>query len=321
MLNNSKKKESKCCQFFFYLLGGIRPHISLPASIEDDQIENHLGILNERYKKLRMGFQDSEGNVSPLISIVIPVYIKESINKFLMAITSLLSNKNAPPLETIIVINGKVPENEIDKTDIYRMSNKIGLRIIKLSYSEDEIYRNIERPRNIFLARQAGVDEAQGSIIIAGDIDNIFSEHWINAYFEAFSKDPNLIAAYGPVGFYGTVGIIGRFMSWLSTFVKAAKILINYPPYAGHNHAIRKDIFNKLPSLYSEHIQVHENEIPVILKKKFNLKQNGWHIQCIQKARILTDFGKQKQSLSGAIKWFYEAMWRNIRQMKRLSKV
>jgi hypothetical protein len=313
------KKEHRYRQFFSYLIKGISPKISIPEYGANMQEEEYFSILNNQYKKMSLGFRD--GNENMTISIVIPVHIEENKKKFLMAITSLLGNESVPPTEIILVLNGKMTAREIEKTDIFMMSEKIGLKIIKLSYLDDEKYRDVRRPKNIFLARQAGADEARGSIIIAGDIDNIFSEYWINAYAKAFSRNPHLPAAYGPVGFYGTTGFIGRFMAFVSTFAKAAKILIDYPPYAGHNHAIRKEIFNRIADLYSEHILVHENEIPIILMKTLGLKLEVEHIACIPEAVILTDFGKQKQSLIGAFKWFLESAQRNIKQLKRMRRI
>jgi hypothetical protein len=322
MSNSYKKKDynSKLYQFLNYLLGGLKPKINLPVHINDPN-GLHLTRLQEQYTQLGIKTKGIGNPEPPIVSLIIPVHVKEPARKFLMAISSLLSNKNAPPLEIIIVINGKVTTKEIEQSDIMLMAKKIGLNTATLSYIEDEGYRDIKRPKNIFAARQIGVEKAKGSILIAGDVDNIFSEHFVNAYADAFSRNAELLAAYGPVGFYGIAGFMGKIMSWVSIFTKAAKILINYPPYAGHNHAMRKEVHVRIPHLYSEHILVHENEIPIILARTYNVKPNTGYIMCIPEAKILTDFGKQRQSLQGAIKWFFEAVQRNIKQIIRLRRI
>jgi len=270
---------------------------------------------------MRRGFGQSNNEDRPVaVSIVIPVYVKEKRVKFLTALSSLLMNRITQPSEIIIVVNGKLSTEELIQSDIYRMSEKIGLRVLALSYLEDKRYENIDRPKNIFTARQMGVEKANGDIILAGDIDNIFSTNWIYAYWRAFNNDPNLLMAYGPTGLHGTIGIIGKFMTCVSTIMKGMKILINFPPFAGHNHGIRRDIIKKIPGLYSDHILVHENEIPIVVAKARSLTKNKGYVKCLPDAIVSTDFSKHKQSLKGGVKWFLEATNRNISQIMRLYK-
>jgi glycosyltransferase involved in cell wall biosynthesis len=298
-------------------LGGLNPQIRFPLPIEESQLDNRTELLKEKYRRLSDPAERAE-NITPFVSIVIPVHIRESRKKFLMSVMSLLAAEDIPSLEIIIVINGKISSQEIRETDIFRVSSNIGFKTIALSFNEDERYKDIRRPKNIFEARQTGSEKARGDIIISGDIDNIFSAYLINAYAEAFRKNQDLLIAYGPVGFYGTINAIGKLMSWISTLAKAAKILINYPPFAGHNHAMRAEVIQRVPGLYSERILVHENEIPTVLEKTLHIQKGEGYITCVPDAIILTNFGKQKQSVKGAVEWFTEALMRNIGQIRRL---
>lgn len=305
---------------FHYFSNSIKTLPSFSTPIDENELQDCLEKLQEQYKTLKQGC-DHTSNRSPIISIVIPIYIKENKDTFLTAIRSLLANTNTPPTEIIIILNGKLSTIELINSNIYKMSIKIGLNIFTISYIEDERYKNIKRPQNIFVPKQFGFEQAKGEIVLGTDIDCFFSPNWINAYAEAFQDDPNLLAAYGPVYLHRATEIAGRIITWISTVAKAAKIIIDFPPFAGHNHAIRKEICYKVPNLYKR-IIVDCHEIPAILKKSLLLKHDiTYFVRCIPDAIVSTCLIRQKMSFVKAIKWFFESAKRNITNFKRIHKL
>ena len=313
------QKKSTIVQFFWYLVGALRSGLDDPsADLGQNPPEEMLPTLRENYNQLQRGFQQSAYIPAPLVSIVIPVRVSEKPSKFLMSMQSLLKNQDTPPTEVIVVLNEKLSALEIKKTSIAGLVDEIGFRSVIVSYTDHPEYRDIDRPMHIFVARQAGAEKAMGEIIIQADIDDVFAPKWIRAYVDAFVRNPQLLLAYGPVAIYGTIGVTGKLMAWTSTIAKAVKILIKYPPYAGHNHAMRKEVITTVSDLYTKRIILHENEIPIVIGKALALPKGGHYVVCVPKAIIKTDYSKMNQTIAGAVRWAFKSSCRNIQQMRRL---
>ncbi len=318
-MNSDRQTKSKIIQSFWYLFGGLHPVIDdPPAELDQSSHEELLRVLRQKYNQLQRGSRQSSGIPAPLISIVIPVRVSEKPSKFLMSMQSLLANQDAPPTEVIVVLNEKRSASDIKKSSIARYADKIGFRSVIVSYADNPEYHDIGRPLHIFVARQAGAETAVGEIIVAADIDNAFATNWIRAYVDAFTGNPELLIAYGPVASYGTTGATGKLMAWISTLAKAVKILIEYPPYAGHNHAMRKEVITMVSDLYTKRIVLHENEIPIVIGKALGPLKDEDYVGCVPKAIIKTDYSKMDQTIYGAVRWVFKSSCRNIQQMKRL---
>lgn len=255
----------------------------------------------------------------PSVSVVIPIHFSETLEKARRALTSLAESSTAAAVEVILVINGQAPLAELRAAPVSSFVENVGVRVLYKSYLEDP-RGEIVRPKNIFIPRQIGFDAARGFIVLQGDIDNKYAPCWIEAYREAFDRDPGLLVAYGPVVYYGTKSTWGDLMALISTLAKATKILMGYPPCAGHNHALRREVGKKIPGLYSERIVVHENEIPIIVKRFLALPTLGKLVRCVPGAIAATAFAKKNQNFRGLLRWTVLAAGRNIRQIRRLWK-
>lgn len=301
-------------QMFSYLKG------SLETRLFPERIAGAAGAPDEA-AGLRSSFERLAARRSvadePSVSVVIPIHFSESLEKARRALTSLSESVTSAAVEVILVINGKAPLAELRAAPVSSFVENLGVRVLYKSYLEDSP-EDIVRPKNIFIPRQIGFDAARGFIVLQGDIDNKFPPRWIEAYREAFDRDPGLLVAYGPVVYYGAKSAWGDLMALISTLAKATKILLGYPPCAGHNHALRREVGEKIPRLYSDWIVVHENEIPIIIKRVFALPTLEQLVRCVPGAVAATAFAKKNQSLRGLLRWTVQATGRNIRQIRRL---
>lgn len=305
-------------QAWSYLRGSLRSDIKdVPKGKGKDYRDLQIRRLTDWYEELRNGGRSGTSPV-PEVSVVIPVRASESADKFLAAVESLLENVDAPPTEVIVVLNEAWPAAEIRSSQIAEIAGEIGLRTVIVSYYDNPEYRGVERPRNIFIARQTGFERARAPLVLAADIDDRFSTSWLRAYADAFAEDPGLLLAYGPVQIGGLTSLPGRIMSGASILAKAFKVLLKYPPYAGHNHAMRRDVMTIVPDIYTKRILWHENEIPVVVGRAMERNTDDGYVACISGAVIRTDYSQLDQSAWGAVRWLYKSFWRNVQQMKRL---
>jgi len=289
--------------------------------VDESRLSECLDRLHEQYAGLKNGSGERADEGRPRISVVLAVHVAENTETFIATIESVLANIGAPPLEIIVVLNGKVSTRELLDSGLYTISKRIGVRIITISYTEDERYRDIRRPQNISVPKQRGLQEARGDIVVVTDIDCIVCDKWIHAYAEAFERTPGLVAAYGPIQLYGTTGPTGRIMTWISTGVKMLKLLImGVPPFQGGNHALKTEICGRVPHLYELSVR-NNQEIPSNLKKYLHLSGSLTDlVGCVPDAVIATYFPKQTESLIEAMKWFLESAWRNIGNLRRIRR-
>lgn len=308
------RRPARWLQFLQYLRGGIGATIACRAAA-GGSTAGQVSTLGSRYRELRNP-GGGRGPAGRLISIVIPVHAGETRQKFLTGLASLLENRTRCPVEIVVVVNGKFPAAELERCELALLAKEIGLTTVLLSYSENDLYKDISRPRNIFVARQTGLEASRGDIVVAADIDNLFARGWIDSYREAFDASPDLLLAYGPVGFHTVKGFFGGLMSWLSVLARAVKILAGSPPYQGANHAMRREVAAMLPRLYSERIAIHENEIPRLLEKRLAPDRLPLPIRCVPGAVTLTDLSGLRQSFTGLFLWIWQAARKNLRQAR-----
>ena len=314
MKNKVQLYNSFILQAYHYLVRSLLS--SLPSDVKHDCVSKDYDKLNSLYRLAKQGSSNWQTHQKPFVSIVMPVHINEPISKFQRAVTSLLGCRQGPPIEIIIVLNGHQTTQEIQASQLYTIAQNANFKILTCSYIDQPEYRKVERPIDIFIPRQLGLEAAQGEIVLNCDADNIFSPEWVNAYATAFKNNPKLTGAYGPVSFYGAVGPIGKILTWISIFAKSFKtLLFRYPPFAGHNHALRRKDALQIKKLYSNCLTLHENEIPSIIEalNASNTKSNK--IVLVSEAVISTYFPKQTESLSKAFSWIVEATVRNLKSI------
>lgn len=306
---------SRLAQARRYWAGGIRNScLAGPSPWPDTE------ALKERMARLQSACRLLRGPIEnpPEVSVVIPVHVREDRNHFLAAMESLLASGKAPATEVVVVLNGKVSTNDLLDAPLHRLASDIGLQVFVLSYLDEERYRTIERPQNIFAAKQLGFEKARGDIVVAADLDCRFSPSWIASYVEYFNTHPGSPAAYGPVQLLGIDSVTGRVLAWVSTSVKAFKILLDFPPFAGHNHAFRKTVCEQFPGLY-ERIVVDCQELPPLLRKALApCKRVTDLVQCVPGAVNATSFSAGKiKSPAAACGWFLENTRRNVGNFRR----
>jgi cellulose synthase/poly-beta-1,6-N-acetylglucosamine synthase-like glycosyltransferase len=308
--SSASPSPSRMGQARRYWVGGIRNSCMIGPSPGPD-----TEALKGQRARLQSACRVLRGSVEspPLVSVVIPVHVREDMTRFRSAIESLLACENAPATEIVIVLNGKASTNDLLNSPLYRLASDIGLPVFVLSYLDEERYRNIERPQNIFAAKQLGFEKARGDLVVAADLDCRFSPLWIASYVEYFNTHPDSPAAYGPVQLLGVGSILGRMLAWISTSVKAFKILLDFPPFAGHNHAFRKTVCEQMPGLY-ERIVVDCQELPPLLRKELAPgKTVTGLVQCVPGAINATCFSAGKiKSPVAALGWFIENTRRNV---------
>jgi hypothetical protein len=313
-------EDSRLAQAWGYYRSARRQDPAFPGPADDAGLAAWVERLRGRREALARG-ADGHGDGSPAISVVIPVHVHEPRDRFLAALTTLLDNRDCPATEVIIVLNGKVPTAELEASPLCAIGRRVGVRVFTLSYAEDVRYAGIRRPMNIFVPKQYGFEQARGALVLAADIDWVVPAGWIRAYADFFDRHPDVVAAYGPQHFHGATDRLVRLVGWISTAVKAAKILVDFPPFAGHNHALRREIGRAVPGLY-EKAQEDCQEVPAIVKKT-----PGWErslvdiVRCVPAAASSTNLAGETATVKQALRWFVDSARRNMRNYGRVRRL
>ncbi|GAB7081718.1 glycosyltransferase [Megalodesulfovibrio paquesii] len=268
--------------------------------------------------KVREGYARLRGTAEhPRVSVVLPVHIKEPLPRLYRNFSSLFENTEAPATEIVAVLNGKATMAELEASLLHQFCSQVNVRLFCISYLDDPRYVQIQRPQNIFVPKQYGLDMALGDIVLHTDVDCYYSKNWISSYVKMFEADARILAAYGPV-FYDSeaCGIISRGMTALSTLSKAAKILFNFPPLAGHNHAVRRQVRELAPMLYgdlSNNCQIITSRLMQSLTTESALRDV---VTFVPGALVSTLFPKRTDNVLHAIAWILEAGLRNVSNYK-----
>ncbi|MCX6789642.1 MAG: glycosyltransferase family A protein [Candidatus Gribaldobacteria bacterium] len=111
------------------------------------------------------------------ISVVVPAYNEES---YLRACLASLKKQNFNGDYEIIVVDN----NSADKTA--QIARDLGCKVV------------FEPQQGVCFARQRGVVEALGEIIVSTDADCVFPEDWLANIVQAFLENKNSVAVIGP---------------------------------------------------------------------------------------------------------------------------
>lgn len=157
------------------------------------------------------------------ISVVIPAYNEEKILP--KSLESLKNQKFSGTFEIIVVDN-----DSTDSTLI--IAKKMGAKVI------------FEKIHRIAYARQAGFDNAKGSIIASTDADTIVPNDWLQKIFDTFQKDDKIIAISGNVRLFGAKSLRAAFFNLFIPLTKfLAWLMSRQGFFSGANFAIRKKNF------------------------------------------------------------------------------
>jgi len=173
-----------------------------------------------------------------MISIIICTYNRE---KYIYNILqSLAQNDLSTDLYEILLINNNCTDRTEEKCKLFQQDHPhVAFRYF------------VELQQGLSYARNRGITEANGDILIYVDDDALVNKKYIRTYYELFLKEKNVFAAGGP--------IIPKYETeppkWMSFFTKElltgylyqgnkiGKFKRRYP--GGGNAAYRKIVFEK----------------------------------------------------------------------------
>ncbi len=193
------------------------------------------GSVVERRKndKLR------QADYCPFVSVVIPARNEEK--NIARCLDSLARNNYSGRCE-IIVINDRSDDSTASILEEYcgRMAN---LRVVTVT--EDSDRKNLRGKPG---ALQAGIDQAEGEIILMTDADCVVPEQWIEYMVKPYSDGrTGLVAAYSITG---TGRIFDKFQAiyWIYLHVMGSAGFGLKMPLGciGNNLSVRTDVFRQL---------------------------------------------------------------------------
>lgn len=143
------------------MLGNILLYIIAILSILFD-----LGLIYQIYQETKKFFIEPKGNFSGKVSVIIPVRgLDVSLEQ---NVYSILNQKDVKPFEVIYVIDPDDPEKET----ILNILKKFNIKIV---YTGFECYSCSGKVR----AQISGFLASKGDIIVFGDSDTFYPEHWL----------------------------------------------------------------------------------------------------------------------------------------------
>lgn len=175
--------------------------------------------LVERIRVKLQRFDDQE----PLVSIVIPAYNEES--NILNTLSSLADIQTVFRVELIIVNN-----NSTDNTQ--KILDACGVKSI------------IMKDQGISYARQAGLKNAKGAIILSADSDTIYPTQWLDQMVKPLLNSKKISCVYGTYSFIPSDGntrlSLSMFEFVSGNFFKIKKIYRECVNIMGFNFAFRR---------------------------------------------------------------------------------
>jgi len=155
--------------------------------LNEKNINNFENNLNIYTKEIRTKLIKLRGNlnVNPKFSIIVPAHNEEEY--VLQLLESISNQKNICNVEVIIVVN-----NTKDRTAEF--AKKCGAKVI--DYKLDKKYPPVA------YARQKGLDESKGEIILSTDADVLVGENWIEELTKPLFEDEQVTISMGEINFY-----------------------------------------------------------------------------------------------------------------------
>ena len=189
----------------------------------------------------------------PEVSVVIPALNEE---KELGECLASLAGQTFPAFEVIVVDNGST-----DGTA--SLAEEWGARVV------------FEGKGGPGYAREAGFRAAKAPIIASTDADTVLPPHWISRIYEAFQRDPETIAVFGPIRakpFSAPTFLSQALLPALETTVIFGQRLAMYaraPLFSGANFAVRREAFFRVQGFRSPRTgQVYVSSEDILLGLK-----------------------------------------------------
>ncbi len=172
----------------------------------------------------------------PKISVIIPAFNEE---KYIANVLEGLRGQIFKDFETIVV-----DKNSSDNTK-------------KIARRQSTVI--IEPRKGIGLARNTGARHARGELFFFTNADTDPSSGVLRTYREAFSRNPNLVAATGPMEPLEKTGWFTKFGYWFaSVFLAKLSFLLGIPAMSGSNLMVRRSAFKKIHG-FDESLETSED--------------------------------------------------------------
>lgn len=155
--------------------------------LDKKEKNNFNNELNSYTKSIKTKLIKLRGSlkINPKFSVIVPAYNEEDY--ILQLLESISNQKNIGKVEVIIVVN-----NSNDKTA--KFAKKCGAKVI--DYQLDKKYPPVA------YARQKGLVESKGEIILSTDADALVGENWIKELTKPIIEDKNVTVSIGEINFY-----------------------------------------------------------------------------------------------------------------------
>ena len=175
-----------------------------------------------------------------MISLIICTYNRE---KYIGPLLESIAKNDYPTTEyEIVLVDNNCTDNTREVCEQFAIANpEVTLRYV------------VEHEQGLSAARNKGIKEAKGDIIIYVDDDALVDSDYIRIYAEHFAAHPDTMAAGGPIEpLYET-----QEPAWMSPYTKAlltawmnyGNQVREYPKGrypGGGNAAYRKEVFDKV---------------------------------------------------------------------------
>ncbi|MBI5464989.1 glycosyltransferase family 2 protein [Candidatus Gottesmanbacteria bacterium] len=194
-----------------------------------------------------------------LVSVVIPAYNEE---KYLPKTLESLKDQAHSDFDYEVIV---VDSQSRDKTT--EVAQRYGAQVLSIP------------KKTPAFARQKGVEQAKGEIIICLDADTLAPKDLLRTVIFEFKKDPNLVGLTGIIDGWGGALWQNFLYKWVNALFAKLNYFLGRPGFQGQSFAFRKEAFLKIGGFRTE---LHTGEdfdlgirMAKIGKVKFLLKTFG----------------------------------------------
>lgn len=216
----------------------------------------------------------------PTVSVVVPARNEEAL---IEACLQSILFQEPKPLEVILVDNGSV-----DRTS--EIGKALGVKVIY-------------QPRpGLHIARQTGLEAAQGDVVANTDADCLVEPGWIEAIAKAFSN-PEVVETYGGLEYFDAPFWDRLSAKYGYPLFLAIMDKLGQPNTAGGNHAVRRETA----------LKVGGYDVPFgeDLRLMLKLKQQG-KIKYVPGQRVLTSGRRLKKGRWKMYGTHLRNIWRRL---------
>ena len=208
-----------------------------------------------------------------LISVIIPAHNEEDFIG--ICLDSLSKQTLDKKFFEVIVINNA------SKDRTAKIARKYKVHVIE------------EKRRSVVLARQKGVDQAKGEIIVSADADTVYPPDWLKNIKTDFDKNQGLIAVVGWI-YYTDTPIFFNLFNALNQQVNLflQKYTGRFPIAYAANLAFRKDALETIGGYPKHLVELGDQQYLIHRFFRFGKVVIDPNIRCFTSGRRLRSVGK-----------------------------